>query len=276
MQSPNRLTVGIFDSGVGGLSVLRALRAQLPEQAIIYFADQAHVPYGSRPLDEVRRFSENITRFLQQQGARVIVVACNTASAAALHTLRSQHPETIFVGMEPAVKPASEHTRTGAVGVLATPATFQGALYAGLVERFAASTRIFQHTCPGLVEEIEAGRHAGAQADAILREAIEPMLAAGVDTLVLGCTHYPFVIPLIRQIVGAEIEIIDPAPAVARQTSRVLASLGQAHPTGNPTATLRVITSGDPVQLTALLPVLTGETAIVQPAVWHEDSLNLI
>ena len=122
--------LGVFDSGVGGLSVLRALRAELPHEDMIYLADQAHVPYGSRSLDEVRAFAGEITRFLIARGAKLVAVACNTASAAALHWLRQCYPETPFVGMEPAVKPAAETTRSGVVGVLATPATFQGALYA--------------------------------------------------------------------------------------------------------------------------------------------------
>ena len=135
MNTPS--PIGIFDSGVGGLSVLRAVRRQMPAQPVIFLADQAHVPYGPRPMEEVRNFSEAITRFLLEQGAGIIVVACNTASAAALYHLRGLFPHVPFVGMEPAVKPAAETTRSGVVGVLATPATFQGALYASVVERFA-------------------------------------------------------------------------------------------------------------------------------------------
>ncbi|PJH74707.1 MAG: glutamate racemase, partial [Anaerolineae bacterium CG_4_9_14_0_8_um_filter_58_9] len=149
--------LGIFDSGVGGLSVLRAIRQELPHENVLYFADQGHVPYGPRPLEEVRAFSEEITRFLLSLGAKLIVVACNTASAAALHHLRQTFPDIPFVGMEPAVKPAAEHTQTGVVGVLATPATFQGALYASVVERFANGVTLLQDTCPGLVAQIEAG-----------------------------------------------------------------------------------------------------------------------
>ena len=148
--------IGIFDSGVGGLSVLRAVRQALPQEALIYLADQAHVPYGPRPVEQVRTFAEGITRYLLSQGAKLIVVACNTASAAALHSLRQAFPELPFVGMEPAVKPAAEHTQTGVVGVLATPATFQGALYASVIERFASGVTVLQDTCPGLVMEIEA------------------------------------------------------------------------------------------------------------------------
>src|SRR5512141_429323 len=157
MSDSSSSPIGIFDSGVGGLSVLRAIRAQMPEETVIYFGDQAHIPYGPRPMEQIRDFSEAITNFLLQQDAKIIVVACNTASAAALQYLRERFPAIAFVGMEPAVKPAAEHTQTGKVGVLATPATFQGALYASVVERFAAGVELFQHTCPGLVSQIEKG-----------------------------------------------------------------------------------------------------------------------
>ena len=161
--------IGVFNSGVGGLSVLRPLRQQLPAESFVFFADQAHVPYGPRPLEEVRRFSVGITRFLIEQGARLIVVACNTASAAALQHLRDSFPGIRFVGMEPAVKPAAEQSRTRAVGVLATPATFQGALFASVVERFAQGVSVLPQTLPGLVERIEAGDLDGPQARAYRR-----------------------------------------------------------------------------------------------------------
>ena len=218
--------IGIFDSGVGGLSVLRAVRERLPNQALLYLGDQAHVPYGPRPLEEVRAFSEAITRRLLDDGAQLIVVACNTASAAALHSLRAAFPETPFVGMEPAVKPAAESTHSGVVGVLATPATFQGELYASVVERFASGVTVLQDTCPGLVDRIEAGDLDGPRTREILTRALEPMLARGMDTVVMGCTHYPFVIPLIQEIAGPGVRVIDPAPAVARQTERVLTERG--------------------------------------------------
>jgi glutamate racemase len=214
--------IGIFDSGVGGLSVLRAVRAQFPREDIFYLADQVHVPYGPRPLAEVSRFSEAVTRFLLAQGAKLIVVACNTASAAALHYLRETFPDVPFVGMEPAVKPAAETTETGVVGVLATPATFQGELYASVVERFANGVMLLQNTCAGLVEQIEAGNLEGKETAIILEGAIKPMLAAKIDTIVLGCTHYPFVIPLIEEIAGPGVRVIDPAPAIARQVGRLL------------------------------------------------------
>lgn len=252
--------IGIFDSGVGGLSVLRAIRAQLPGVPALYLADQAHVPYGPRTLAEVRSFSEAITRFLLNQGARLIVVACNAASAAALHSLRVSFPDVPFVGMEPAVKPAAESTHSRVVGVLATPATFQGELYASVIERFANGVTVLQDTCPGLVSRIEQDDLDGPQTRAILEAALYPMLAQGMDTVVMGCTHYPFVIPLIQQITGPAVRVIDPAPAVARQTARMLARLNISLVSSHPSEA-RFFTSGSPDALTALLPRLLGPEA---------------
>jgi glutamate racemase len=214
--------IGIFDSGVGGLSVLRVIRKNLTQEKIIYFADQAHVPYGSRSLEEVRSYAISITRFLLEHKAKLIVIACNTASAAALHDLRRTFPGVPFVGMEPAVKPAAEATLTGVIGILATPATFQGALYASVIERFAGNATILQSTCPGLVEQIEMGDLSGIRTRQILAEALLPMIEKKVDSIVLGCTHYPFVVPAIRRIIGVDIRIIDPAPAITRQVIRLL------------------------------------------------------
>lgn len=264
--------IGIFDSGVGGLSVYRAIREILPTQPVIYFADQQHVPYGSRPLEEVRNFSEAITRFLIQKGAGLIVVACNTASAAALHYLRAIFPHIPFVGMEPAVKPAAETTRSGKVGVLATPATFQGALYASVVERFASGVEIMSDTCNGLVQEIEAGRLKGDPARYILESALTPMLREGIDTIVLGCTHYPFVIPLIEEICGTSVRVIDPAPAVARQTRRLLEQHGLLAEGDRP-AEVHFYTSGDPVTLRMQVANLLGEHGQFHAACWEENHI---
>src|SRR5215510_9985421 len=214
--------IGIFDSGVGGISVLRAIREQMPEESVIYFGDQGHIPYGPRSMEQIRCFSEAITKFLLEHDAKIIVVACNTASAAALKYLREKFPEVQFVGMEPAVKPAAEYTQTGKVGVLATPATFQGALYASVVERFANGVELFQNTCVGLVQQIEQGNLNGVETRRILNDALLPMLEKNIDTVVLGCTHYPFVIPLIEETVGENVRVIDPAPSVAKQVGRVL------------------------------------------------------
>lgn len=265
--------IGVFDSGVGGLSVLRAVRRELPHEQLIYVADQAHVPYGPRQLEVVRDFAFGITRFLLSQPVKLIVVACNTASAVALHHLREQFPGVPFVGMEPAVKPAAEHTQSGAVGVLATPATFQGELYSSVVERFANDVKIYQDTCPGLVECIEAGDQAGSAAAAILQHAIDPMLEKGIDTIVLGCTHYPFVIPQIQHIAGPGVRVIDPAPAIARQTRRVLMSRNLlANSDGSPG--VRFYTSGDVRRFQDLAAVLLGEPGEVRKVRWGDGEMK--
>jgi len=253
----NLSPVGVFDSGIGGLSVLRALRALLPDETFLYIADQARVPYGPRPIEDVRQFSEEITRELLLRGAKVVVVACNTASAAALHHLRDVFPEVQFIGMEPAVKPAAETTRTGVVGVLATPATFQGELFSSVVERFAQDVSVLQHAPLGLVEQIEAGRFDGPETREILRNALLPMLAQNIDTVVLGCTHYPFVIPQIQAIVGEKVRVIHPSPAIAAQTRRVLTQAGGLNPAGP--GKLQFFTTGDPERMKDQVRTLLGE-----------------
>lgn len=220
---PGRAPIGIFDSGVGGLSVWREIARQAPHENTVYLADQAHVPYGNRSLAEVRGLSEAIARFLLERGAKVIVVACNTASAAALYTLRDTFPQVPFVGMEPAVKPAVERTKHGVVAVIATQATFQGELFASLLERYAQDVEVLTQVCPGLVEAVEAGALEAPETEALLRRCLTPLMQAQVDQLVLGCTHYPFLQPMIEDVIGEGVSVIDPAPAVARQTSRVLA-----------------------------------------------------
>lgn len=266
--------IGIFDSGVGGLSVLKEIRRLIPQARLFYIADQAHVPYGKRGLDEIRNLSFAITRFLIDQGAAIVVVACNTASAAALQELREEFPDTLFVGMEPAVKPATQHTHNGVVGVLATPATFQGRLYNTLVERFAQDVRILTDTLPGLVEEIEAGRLESLETRRILETAIRPMVADGADTLVLGCTHFPFVLPLIREVAGSSVEVIDPAPAIARRTEY----LAREHslPTDDSNLTQLIFaTTGDASRFSQTIHELLGIHATALPLEWSADKQNI-
>jgi len=271
IQNPESVPIGVFDSGVGGLSVLRQIHILLPAVPVIYLADQAHVPYGPRPLEQVRQFSSGITRYLLSQGARLIVVACNAASAAALQYLRESFPDIPFVGMEPAVKPAAETTHSGVVGVLATPATFQGALYASVVERFARGVTVMQDTCPGLVAQIEAGSLESPVTDAILRKALEPMLEKGIDTVVLGCTHYPFVIPQIQRIVGPGVRVIDPAPAIARQTGKLLAEHGWL-PSSTETAVTIYSTTGPSSGLTEALHCLLQKDEFVTQLQWMDEN----
>jgi glutamate racemase len=251
--------------------VWREIARQLPHLSTIYVADQAHVPYGSRPLTQVRIFAEGIARFLVQQGVDGIVVACNTASAAALYHLRKTFPELPFVGMEPAVKPAAENTDTGTVGVIATRATFQGTLFASLLERFAAEVRVLTGICPGLVEAIEAGQLDTPEVEALLTACLRPLLAEGIDQLVLGCTHYPFVQPVIERLTGPGVEVIDPAPAVARQVGRVV-----DHQTPGPEGEGRHIfyTTGDPQAFATILARLVGQRWPVHQLTWRGNRLG--
>ncbi len=259
---------------MGGLSVLRHLRALLPQERLIFLADQANVPYGSRSLGEIRTLSEGITRFLLDLDAKIIVVACNTASGAALTYLRQIFPGVRFVGMEPAVKPAAQQTRSGKVGVLATAGTFESQRYESLMARFAQGVEVFEDPCPGLVELIEAGELESGAAESLLRGCVKPMLAQGADTLVLGCTHYPFVRPLLEKIVGPDIIIIDPAPAVARQTVRVLQQNGLlADESAN--QPLWGLTTGNPAPLTAFVKDVLTFPVRVETAVWRNDQLFL-
>ena len=273
-SGPPEPPIGVFDSGVGGLSILRQLRLQLPGEDFLFFADQAHVPYGPRPLAEVREFSVAIARFLLDQRAKLIVVACNTASAAALHYLRRTFPEVPFVGMEPAVKPAAETTRTRRVGVLATPATFQGELFASVVERFASGVEVLPLTLPGLVEQIERGDLEDPTTRAMVESALRPLLHQGVDTLVLACTHYPFVIPLIEDIAGPGVRVIDPSPAIARQVSRLLAE-GGLRSGREAGGQLTLISSADGDSLLRMARQLIAADGVPATARWSHGRLSL-
>ncbi len=274
MRHPVGGPVAVFDSGLGGLSVLREIRRVLPAQQLLYLADQAHVPYGPRPPEEVLRFSEGIARFLLSQGSSVLVVACNTASAAALHPLRAAFPGVPFVGMEPAVKPAARASRTGAIGVLATPGTFRGKPFCSVVERFAQGVRVCVGTCPGLVEAVERGRTDGPEVRRIVEAAVAPLAAEGIDTLVLGCTHYPLILSTIREVCGPGIEVIDPAPAVARQVLRVLEGLGGSAETSPPGRSV-FFTSGSPEEFGRQLERL-GFGGSPRAVAWEDGELRLV
>lgn len=265
--------IGVFDSGVGGLSVLKAIHSLIPATSILYFADQEHVPYGSRSIEEIRLFSDGITEFFHAEGVKIIVVACNTASAAALKLLRVKYPHISFVGMEPAIKPAAESTKTGVVGVLATPTTFQGNLYTSVVERFGGNVKILQSTCPGLVEEIESGKIESRKTRKILCNALIPMVDQGIDTIVLGCTHYPFVIPVIQDIAGSHVRVIDPAPAVARQTLRILEKTAGSQK--DDSGQLFFLTSGSDIIFKRRLPKYLGMPGSVNKVHWLENKIHL-
>lgn len=219
---PDTITsgIGVFDSGLGGLSVLSRIREILPHANLLYVADRARAPYGSRSLESVKEMSHEIVEWLIARGAGTIVVACNTASAAALDSLRAAFVNIPFVGMEPAVKPAARDTPTGVIGVLATEATFQGRLFRSVVDRHAGGSKVIARACPRWVELVEEGHLSGPVVEEAVRLEIEPLLAAGANPLVLGCTHFTFLAPVISRLAGG-VGIIDPSAAVAAQTSRV-------------------------------------------------------
>ncbi len=220
--------IGVYDSGVGGLSVWRELRRTLLGVPMVYFADQAHVPYGPRTVAEVQHLAHAATGLLIRRGARLIVVACNTATAAALDTLRVNFPDMPFVGIEPAIKPAAVATRTGVIAVVATAATLASARYSTLISRYAAHVRVIGCACPEWVLQVESMRLSGARAHAVVAAQVLPLLGAGVDVLALGCTHFPFLADQIMAIAagaGVPLKVIDPAPAVASQAKRLWGDL---------------------------------------------------
>ncbi len=243
--------IGVFDSGVGGLSVLSEIRRLLPEADLLYLAAPQRAPYGVRSLDEVAAMAGEISDWLLERGATTIVIACNTASAAALHRLRLSHEGVPFVGMEPAVKPAALETSSGVIGVLATAATFQGELFASVLERHGAGMTVLTRACPRWVELVEAGIVTGEDARSAVSACIEPLLESGADTLVLGCTHFSFLAPMIAEIAGSDVRVVDPGPAVARQVGRVA-------PDASGSGDLVLATSGRPDAFARLAATLAG------------------
>jgi glutamate racemase len=243
--------IGVFDSGVGGLSVLAEIRRELPDADVVYLADQARAPYGVKTLEEVATMSEQVSRWLMDKGASTITIACNTASAAALIRLRALYQDVAFVGMEPAVKPAALTTSTGVIGVLATAATFQGELFASVVQRHAEGLTVVTRACPRWVELVESGLHDGPEVQVQVERCLSPLLEAGADTLVLGCTHFPFLTPVIERIAGPGVTVVDPAPAVARQVRRIARV-----PRGS--GRLLLATSGDPARFEQVAYDLAG------------------
>ncbi len=228
---PDPRPIGVLDSGVGGLSVLKEIRQLLPGENIIYYADSAYCPYGLRSPAEIISRSIKICDFLLSRGAKILVVACNTASVAGLDIFRQKYGVPI-IGMEPAIKPAAEATRNGKIGVLATGVTISGNRFYSLLERYQNGSKVYSQPCPGLVELVECGLCDSPETVELLKKYLVPLLDAGVDTIVLGCTHYPFLKDSIRMIAGPQVKVIDTGEAVARQLCRVLARYGLENPGG--------------------------------------------
>lgn len=245
--------IGIFDSGIGGLSVFREIRKLLPEQGYIYYSDRAHCPYGEKSKEYIIDRARSITRKLMGMGVEIVVVACNTATAAAISTLRKEFPIK-FIGMEPAIKPAAALTKTGVVGVLATAGTLKAEKYLDTREKWAQSITVVEHIGEGFVELVEKGQTSGAEAETIVKRSLAPLLDAGADTIVLGCTHYPFLADTIKKVAAAHgadgnsFHLIDPAPAVARHLLEVMEAEGiqTASPEG---FSMELLCSGDRKEL---------------------------
>ncbi|TCO82444.1 glutamate racemase [Plasticicumulans lactativorans] len=255
--------VGVFDSGLGGLSVLRELRALLPHEDFVYVADSGHVPYGEKSEAYIRARTHALTGFLLGHGAKLVVIACNTATAAAADSLRSRVAVPV-VGMEPAVKPAAAATRSRVVGVLATTGTLASARFAALLARFGDGVEVLTEPCPGWVDLVEHGDLTSAAARANVARHVEPLLARGADTLILGCTHYPFLAPLIRTVAGPDVTLIDTAGAVARRTRSLLESHGLLR--GAPHAgTAAFFASGDCARLEPVAARLWGAPLTLAP-----------
>jgi glutamate racemase len=217
--------IAVFDSGVGGISVLRQLRRQLPNERFLYFGDSANAPYGTRPTQQVRELSLAVAEKLIPRGIKALVVACNTATAAAIDTLRQAHPDLIIVGVEPALKLAADHCPGRAVGVMATPVTLREEKFNHLAARFEDACQIVRLPAPGLVELVEAGKANSPETVELLTQLLGPWLGK-LDAMVLGCTHYPFAIQALRKVIGEDIPIYDGSEGTARETRRRLEAAG--------------------------------------------------
>lgn len=258
-----RQPVGVLDSGVGGLSILREIRAALPHEDLIYVADSRYAPYGERTETFIEQRVTAIVEYLIAEGAKAVVVACNTATGVAIEALRSQFRIPI-VAIEPALKPAAAMTRSGIVGVLATHRTLESEKFARLRERHAAGVDVMIQPCPGLAEQVEHGEFASAATRAMVSDYVRPLVDKGVDTLVLGCTHYPFLQPLIREVAGPGVTIVDPGDAIARELVR---QLGREHLLSDHdrNGTTRFVTSGDMEQVRRVIDQLWKDSVTVEP-----------
>jgi len=254
--------IGVFDSGVGGLSVLRAIRAALPHEHLVYVADSGHAPYGDQTEAHITQRTLTVGNWLAEQGVKGITIACNTATVVAAKTLREQTHLPV-VAIEPAIKPAVAITRSGVVGVLATRQTVQSAAVARLVDLYGSDKRVVLQACPGLVELVERADLHGPETEQLLRQFIAPLLEQGADTLVLGCTHYPFLRDTIQRVAGEGVTLIDPAVAVARELARRLADSG--HLSAQQTlGRVAFFTTGDVAQAQTVMSHLWDEPLTVQ------------
>ncbi|BDS08903.1 glutamate racemase [Oceaniferula spumae] len=258
--------IGILDSGLGGLSVFNEVQKLMPDESVIYFGDSAWCPYGARPADEIQRRVFTVTDFLLEQGCKLIIIACNSATIAAVEALRAQYPVP-FVGMEPGVKPATALTKTGTVGVLATEASLAGEKFHRLITDYSNGVNVITRPCPNFVELVEHGVLSGPKARGIVEEETLPLIEAGADVLVLGCTHYPFLRPLIQEVVGPDVTLLDTGAAVARHAASFVDQEG----TETTTPKHRIITTGDLSHLEKIFPTLCPDIPPTQVRFSHSN-----
>lgn len=250
--------IGVFDSGIGGLSVLKDIRTLLPCESLYYIADSAYVPYGEKTPEQIRERCFVLADFLIAKGVKALVIACNTATAAAIAELRERYPYLPIIGMEPAVKPAALVSKSKTIGVLATTGTLKSAKFAALLDRFALDVRVITQPCPGLVECIEQGDLESQRLQGMLQGWVEPLLAEGCDTLILGCTHYPFIKPALASLIPESVTIIDTGKAVAKRLAQLLAEQ-ELKALGNDVE-LRFWATANAPQMQKVLPLLLGQS----------------
>lgn len=252
--------IGIFDSGTGGMSVYREIRKILPREKYVYYSDNAHCPYGDKSAEYVQDRARCITRFLLGEGADVIVIACNTATAAAVAALRAEYPDVPFIGMEPAVKPAALGTRSGVIGVLATAGTLKGSKYLTTKGRFEDDVKIVEAVGKGFVELVESGELSGPHTEEVVSASLQPLLDAGADTVVLGCTHYPFLQEVIGRLAGPGVRVIDPAPSVAHHLMDVMKERNLVRSDAVAGEDIKLVSSGDPAPLQRIFRLINMES----------------
>jgi len=254
--------IGVFDSGIGGLTVLRELLAELPEEDFIYFADSKNAPYGPRSVDEVKALSSRIVSFLVSKGCKIVVIACNTATAAAVYAMRKEFKVPI-VGLEPAVKPACLKTKTRHVGVLATEGTFRGAHFKNTSEKYKKYVSLHLEIAKELVDLAERGIFSGDVVDAAIEKYIAPLKENNVDHIVLGCTHYPFFRPIIERLAGNDIKIIDSSEAIARRTKDILMTMNMLR-IDNPSRSIKLYSSDSPEKITKIAQSYIGSDMSIE------------
>lgn len=254
--------IGIFDSGIGGLSVVKEIQEILQHETLIYIADSAYAPYGNKPIEQILHRCRKLTQYLITQEVKAVIVACNTATAAAVNDLR-KFTSLPVIAMEPGVKPAISATRTGTVGVLATENTLLSDQFTNLLHRYAADVKVISQPCPGLVEQIESGEFDSFEIRTMLEDFLAPLLDAGADTIVLGCTHYPLVARQISAITGNKITLINTGPAVAQQVKRKLQEHNLLSTNTSP-GNIDYLTSGNTKQVSSRISTLLGEDIMVE------------